>query len=105
MVAHISKLQTSIAVERTLLRQFADFMIPLHLVTVGFCNKLYHIIVQLDQQQKISKPHRVADLEDREFQQKWTTDLIFVEFNVTASCFIWKEKIDVFQENNLKQQV
>lgn len=48
-------------------------------------------------------PKRKVDQEHRQFQEKWTIDYFFVEFNSNATCLICKEKVAVLKEYNLKR--
>lgn len=40
--------------------------------------------------------------EHRQFQERWTLQYFFVEFNGNATCLICKEKVAVPKEYNLK---
>ncbi len=50
-----------------------------------------------------SKPKRKVDDEHRQFQERWTLQYFFVEFNGNATCLICKEKVAVLKEYNLKR--
>ncbi|XP_016327429.1 LOW QUALITY PROTEIN: general transcription factor II-I repeat domain-containing protein 2-like [Sinocyclocheilus anshuiensis] len=51
----------------------------------------------------LSKPKRKVDEEHRQFQERWTLQYFFVEFNGNATCLICKEKVAVLKEYNLKR--
>ncbi len=50
-----------------------------------------------------SKPKRKVDDEHRQFQERWTLQYFFVEFNGNATYMICKEKVAVLKEYNLKR--
>ncbi|XP_026116348.1 general transcription factor II-I repeat domain-containing protein 2B-like [Carassius auratus] len=51
----------------------------------------------------LSKPKRKVDEDHRQFQERWTLQYFFVEFNGNATCMICKEKVAVLKEYNLKR--
>jgi len=51
----------------------------------------------------LSKAKRKVDEEHRQFQERWTSQYFFVEFNGSATCLICKEKVAVLKEYNLKR--